>query len=344
MVQQFNDLFASPEQLSRILSAMGLVDRDEIPQVTPLTGGVSSGIMRVDVRKGSFCVKQALPQLKVEKLWEVPLERAFYEVEWLRTVAKIRPGSVPKVIGEDRQTASFVMEYFDKGYVNWKSDLLDGKIDVNAASQVGDILGLIHERTANDPEIARRFATDDNFYAIRLEPYLVEAARIHKEVQPQLEALVRRTRDHRVALVHGDVSPKNVLLGPNGPVLLDAECAWYGDPAFDLAFVLNHLLIKAWRDPKNASALLASFDALSRSYFRHITFESPFDLEWRAVTLLPALTLARIDGKSPVEYLKATEQQQLREVALALIKTPLKTLHELNSFWKNCLEHYHGTN
>jgi len=334
MVQQFIDLAADPQRLTSIFVRMSLAAPSETPVITPLTGGVSSGILRVDLRSGSYCLKQALPQLKVAKAWSVPVERAFSEVEWLRTVRAIQPECVPNVLGEDRETTSFVMTYLGDGFQNWKSELLSGNVDIEAARQVGDVLGRIHASTAKNPQLARRFATDKNFHAIRLEPYLVETARVHPALATRLHALVQRTREQRTALVHGDVSPKNILLGRNGPVFIDAECAWYGDPAFDLAFVLNHLLIKALWMPASADALMHGFDALRTAYFAHVDFEPGEALDSRAASLLPALALARVDGKSPIEYLDDRARQTLRAASIRLFERRIDSLDALASHWR----------
>ena len=143
-------------------------------QALPLGGGISSGIYRVDLRSGSYCVKQALPQLKVAKEWMVPVERVFSEIDYLRTVGRIVPGHVPRVLGQDDATKSFIMEFLGPEFRNWKAQLLAGDVDPQIANQVGDVLGRIHSATAGRSDIADRFATDDNFHAIRLEPYLVE--------------------------------------------------------------------------------------------------------------------------------------------------------------------------
>src|SRR6185437_15355248 len=127
-----------------------------------------------------------------------------------------------------------------RAYPVWKTRLREGDADPVTAAAVGDLLALVHRRTAGDRRIAQRFATDASFLSMRLEPYLLATARVHPDLAPALEQLARTTAETRLALVHGDVSPKNILIGPHGPVFLDAECAWYGDPAFDLAFCLNH--------------------------------------------------------------------------------------------------------
>ena len=134
--------------------------------------------------------------------------------------------------------------------------------------------------------------------------------------------------------MHGDVSPKNILRGPDGPVFLDAECAWWGDPAFDLAFCLNHLLLKCLWTPAATPGFLACFDALAAAYLAGVTWEPPAALEARAAHLLPGLFLARVDGKSPVEYITAEpDKDRVRRVAARCLPHPVETLGDVRQAW-----------
>jgi aminoglycoside phosphotransferase (APT) family kinase protein len=327
------DLSQDAAAMRRIFVSLGLAGPDEPVQATALAGGVSSGIYRIDLRSGRYCLKQALPKLKVAKEWNVPVERVFSEIDWLKTVDRIVPGQVPRVLGQDDTSKSFVMEFLGPEYRNWKSEMLAGRVDAEMARAVGDMLGRIHSATADDTALAARFATDANFYAIRLEPYLVETARVHPALAEHLLAIVQRTANTRRVLVHGDVSPKNILAGPGGPVLLDAECAWFGDPAFDLAFCLNHFLLKAAHMPARASDLMASYRAMTRAYWAHVQWEPVSALESRVASLLPGLTLARVDGKSPVEYLGDSERESVHRAAVRLLQDTPATLEEIAVRW-----------
>jgi hypothetical protein len=119
-------------------------------------------------------------------------------------------------------------------------------------------------------------------------------------------------------------------------VLLDAECAWYGDPAFDIAFCLNHFLLKAVFLPQHQGELLQAFQTMVTSYLGEVRFERRAELEQRAACLLPALALARIDGKSPVEYLvgRTFEQDLVRSLARPLIARPAVSLAEIMGVWQ----------
>jgi aminoglycoside phosphotransferase (APT) family kinase protein len=153
-----------------------------------------------------------------------------------------------------------------------------------------------------------------------------------------LKILVEKTATTKLALVHGDVSPKNILAGPGGPVFLDAECAWFGDPAFDLAFCLNHLLLKCVWVPRASTRFLACFDALAGNYLSGVSWEPAEAVDARAASLLPGLLLARIDGKSPVEYLtQEAQKQQVRSFARAFLSHPTSSLLGLRKAWQESL-------
>jgi aminoglycoside phosphotransferase (APT) family kinase protein len=331
---------AADPALTRFLLGQQLAQPDEAAIWTPLAGGVSSDIWRVDLPGRSLCVKRALPQLRVASEWLAPVSRNRYEWEWLVLAATIATDSVPQPLAHDAELGLFAMSFLPaERYRLWKAQLLAGQVDIVTAAQVGGLLARLHNATAARADLAAAFDSGANFHALRLDPYLVATGVRHPPLRAALDALVQRTAALRVALVHGDVSPKNILVGPQGPVLLDAECAWYGDPAFDIAFCLNHLLLKSVAQPRQAAALLHSFDALSQAYFDAIRFEPREQLQARAAALLPALALARIDGKSPVEYLagRAAEQDWVRRVTHPLVLQPPAAPSAIAELWRTAL-------
>ncbi len=314
--------------------ALQLVGPGEVVTVRPLTGGVSSDIVEIVTPTRRFCVKRALSRLKVAALWEAPVERNAAEAAWLRTVAAWLPDAVPALLAEDAALGLFAMDYLPPDdFPVWKSELLDGKADQIFGAEVGSRLGTIHRRSAGDSNLAQRFAHDATFEAIRIEPYLRATGRAHPELQPWFADVAARTMANKRALVHGDVSPKNILHGSRGPVFLDAECAWYGDPAFDLAFCLNHLLLKGAHRPERRQAFLGVFMALTQAYLDQVEWEPATELERRCAALLPALLLARVDGKSPVEYLDASRSDSVRRASLALIRSRPETLSAIVHAW-----------
>lgn len=296
-----------------------------------LTGGVSSDIWRIGLPTGPICVKRALPKLRVAADWRAPVERNTYEARWMRHAGRF----APKLLGQDEQSGALAMEFLPSDrYTLWKEQLRDGDADPDFAASIAAALAGIHAKTAADPTIAAEFPTDAIFYDIRLEPYLAATGRAHPDLSDRLLALIATTQVNRKALIHGDVSPKNILRGPDGPVFLDAECAWWGDPAFDIAFCLNHLLLKCLWTPAARDGFLACFDAMATTYLQGTIWESPEALEHRAAALLAGLLLARVDGKSPVEYLvDPAQKDRVRRVARALLIDPPSRLATIRAAW-----------
>ncbi len=331
---------ASRDDVLAAIRRLGLCGPDDHPRAERLTGGVSSDIWRIDLETGPVCIKRALAKLKVAADWRAPVERNAFEADWMRTVAMIEPSAAPALLAEDRSAGLFVMRFLDpEDHPLWKAQLHDGHADPEVAATVGRRLGRIHAATAGKTDIATRFATDHIFSPIRLEPYLLATARAHPDRAAALEALAETTAKTHRCLVHGDISPKNILIGPAGPVFLDAECAWYGDPAFDIAFCLNHLLLKCLWTPKAAPGFLACFRSLANAYRKAVDWEPAADLECRAARLLPGLLLARVDGKSPVEYLTDDQdKERVRRVARALLAAPVGELAAVRAAWQKELE------
>lgn len=316
------------------LAARGLLPADASVTVAPLTGGVSSDIVLVSGDGVRIVVKRPLAQLKVAADWRAPVDRSRSEADWLLTVGGLLPGACPQVLAVDHDAHLLALEYLDPAtHPLWKRQLLEGTASPATPAAVGDTLGHIHALTAGREPLAERFATDDLFRALRMEPYLLRLAAPHPELAAPLADLVADTMATGRALVHGDVSPKNILVGPAGPVLLDAECAWWGDPAFDLAFVLNHLLLKALL-PDAAGGPLAGFDRLLAAYLDRVDWEDPADLARRVGRLLPALLLARVDGSSPVEYLDERARDLVRRRAVPLVAAGAADLAAIRTLWE----------
>ena len=307
-------------------------------RVTPLTGGVSSQILLVEDGARSFVLKRALPKLQVRDDWFADVSRNRYEQEYLRYVAAFLPHAVPRVLHSDDEQGFFTMEYLGAGYANWKKLLLDGRADASHAARAGAILGAIHHRSWNDPQARRSFDTTENFYQLRIEPYLVTTGQRHPALRRYFEQEAARIAQTRLCLVHGDFSPKNILIGSGGVsdgrmVVLDCEVAWFGDPAFDLAFLFNHFLLKALVHRQSPQPLLALVDAAWAEYASQMSPHALEGLERRVAHLLPMLLLARVDGKSPVEYLHEDGKDLVRGFVADLLPRDPQSIESVIRAW-----------
>lgn len=326
-------------EILEVLKRGGFLAEGAEARLETLTGGVSSDVFRLETPTGVYCVKRALPQLRVAADWRAPVERSHFEVEWLRVSQAYAGGAIPEVLFEDRASNLFVMNFFppDKHSV-WKADLAAGDVDVGFAESVGRLLAALHAGAAGSAAVAARFDTTPLFEDLRLGPFLRHCAEAHPDLAARLVRLADRTAATRITLVHGDVSPKNILHGPAGPVLLDAECAWYGDPAFDLAFCSAHLLLKSVWKPPHVAAYLAAFTALQRGYLARVTWEDAASLEARAAELTAAVLLARVDGKSPADYLRSDDDRGfVRAASRRLVADTPPNMTGLAAAWRDDL-------
>ena len=309
------------EDLLPRLQAAGLIDGTEI-RVTALTGGVSSDIVLVESGARRFVVKAALEKLRVKDDWFVDVSRNRVEQSFFEYVSPLLPAAVPRILGGG--DGWFAMEYLGGELQNWKSLLLAGHFEAETARLAGEVLGRMHAVSWNDPVACERFDTLPNFQALRIDPYLLTTAERAPEAAEFLRAEAVRLAATKLALVHGDYSPKNLLVGPNRLIVLDAECAWFGDPAFDAAFLLTHLHLKALLNPR-ALELVPMFWSAYSSACGH-------DLEKNTVKLLLCLLLARVHGKSPAEYLSPAQGELVTRFVLSHISQPL-SLAALTEAW-----------
>lgn len=302
-------------------------------------GGVSSDVWRVDCPgRPSFVVKRSVPKLRVQADWFSDPARLRYEFLYLRTAADIVPGAVPRLLTGNPDSPCIAMEFLGDGYDNWKTLLLAGACRVSEAQRAGGILGRIHAATRANDTVRGLFDTIEFFTQLRIDAYLRTTAAKHPG--PAADAIFReadRLATHAECLVHGDYSPKNMLTGHDRLVILDCETACFGDPAFDLAFLLNHLCLKALHHapanpglPDLASAALDAYRAADPA-------NAPA-VEARTARLLPMLLLARVDGKSPVEYLPPAKQSVVRDFALPAIPREPSSIEELLGSWFARLE------
>ncbi len=312
----------SSERLRQYLVSRGYLARDEPAEITQLGGGVANDVFKVQSSAGAAVFKQALSRIRVESHWVIDAQRSNVEKDALKIMRRILgPTSVPAVIFEDEENFIFGIECAPQGSEEWKKRLLRGDVDFKMARQVARSLARIHNRTFESDEVLGRFDQQQRFLECRVKPYYETIARRHPELAGPIQAEIARVLSVRKVLVHADYSPKNILVLPGSGRfwVLDPEAAHLGDPSFDIAFLLNHMLLKAVRVRRSSATLLQAFFHMARAYASEIRVFPSGWIEERACRGLGLLLLARVDGKSPAEYLGERERDIVRRSGTRVI-------------------------
>ena len=324
----------------RLVEELGLAKAADIIDVVPLTGGVASDIAMIRFRDRKLCVKFALPKLKVAADWRAPVHRNAAEYAWMELASRTFPESAVKLFGRSEAAHGFAMEFLEGEDVYlWKDNLLKEMPDDGEAAKVATLLGKIHSVSARQGFRRTPFQNRDDFYALRIEPYLTHTRISHPTLADFINPFETLLYKNQSVLVHGDCSPKNIFFRESNPIVLDAECATMGDACFDPSFCMNHLVLKAVHLPASRARLLDQVTEFWKTYSALVDWEDRNALEKRVCALLPVLMLARVDGKSPVEYLSKMSQQTIRDLSFPLITSPS---HSIAQFTTRIKEHFSG--
>jgi 5-methylthioribose kinase len=320
------------------------IDPTELPSIRKLSGGVSNKTLLL-IRPGgeSWVIKQALSKLRVQSDWFSDPARIQVEANGLRYLPRVTPkGSIPSLLFEDTAENLLAMEAVLEPHQNWKQQLLGGEIEPQFFGQFAKLLGSIHRGSFGlRQELEPVFTNKQFFKTLRLEPYYQYSATIVKQAAPFLEELVAWTLSRADTLVHGDFSPKNVLVHKKKLILLDHEVLHFGDPAFDIGFSLTHFLSKALHLPQKREALIKAAQLYWRLYLEEV-HEMPWvdHLDFRAAQHTLASLLARVCGRSPLEYLDGEDRLIQREIVLEMIEENFSTVDRvITGFSKKIRDH-----
>ena len=289
-------------------------------QITELGGGVSNTVLLVETGDRRFVLKQALGKLRVQDDWFSDRQRIFRESAAMRWLAPhLPPGAVPEILFEDREHCLFAMSAAPREAQTWKSLLMQGQVDYNTAACIGRMLAIIVSASWRDPDSERVFGDQTVFDQLRLDPYYRTTASRHPDLKPYFDRLMRESSGRRVSLAHGDWSPKNFLVSAGSLMAIDFEVTHFGDPSFDSGFLLNHLLLKSFFRPEWSSEFAKAGAYFWEAYRSGLPRECDW-IEAATISHLGCLLLARVDGKSPAEYITETAlRERVRQFARQLI-------------------------
>ena len=332
---------ADKDALIAYLAERGVFKNAHAARIRYFSGGVSGTVALAADSERVVIVKQALAKLKVKADWFSDPSRMKIEHDALTVYAGIVPDCVPKPISYDEAEHIQIREAAPENCSMWKTQLLDGLLDYKVAGDSIGALLAIHDRTATDPAVAAAFADKSFFRDLRIRPYLERVVERYPELAAAAAPIIDSLMGASVALVHGDYSPKNILVDGRNIYILDFEVAHYGHPAFDLAFFSNHFLLKAVKRKEWCDSYLNMLTWMADSYFSRVRCMDRTELEGATVRLLAFLFLARVDGKSPAEYItEEGDKALIRRVSMEAIRNGTSTYSAFiaqtkSAIWEN---------
>ncbi len=301
------ELRLTPDTIGAYLAEQGLAGDPAALSIRELGGGVSNLVSLIEGPGIRWVAKQSLGKLRVKDNWVSQRERIFREAAAIQSLGSILDGAVPRVVHVDRANFLYLMTAAPVGSVVWKKSLLDGQVRVEVAEAAGRLLATMITASQQAPTFRAQFADRTVFDELRIDPYYRTTAARDPDVREALGQLIEDSWKIQTALVHGDYSPKNMLVRDDSIFLIDFEVVHWGDPAFDSAFLLNHLMLKSFHQPHYTELYFQSARAFWQALVAGLTGSAMVDFEGMTVRHLGGLMLARMDGKSPVEYIRKEE-------------------------------------
>lgn len=326
------------QAITAFLRRRRLVALDAEVQVDALPGGVSNDVVALSAPGFYAVLKRALGQLRVEQLWLADPGRIDTEGRALQLAGRLAPGAAPQVI--DLHEGYLVIERAPGSWRTWKDELLAREVRMEIADRLGRLLGTWQRETAHDGWVGLQFGDRTAFTQLRTDPFHRTIARRHPDLRDRIEHTVDVMDSAAVCLVHGDYTPKNVMIAPvrsedpatpQGLWVIDWEVAHVGDPTFDPAWTVGHLLLKTMHRPASgaeyataARRFLAALDA---------ALDGAVELDpAQLVRQTACLLLARVDGTSPAGYLDDAAAARTRLLGRRLLLDPPATVTDS---WEN---------
>ena len=304
---------------------------EPIIHIRKLEGGVSSDVYKVQTNSKTYCIKRSLPKLRVMKEWFADTKRLRYEYLWLKHCKKIIPNSIPNIYQFSAKQDFLILEYLsEKNYTTLKLKLLKKDIDINVINKISKNLSKIHKESTGKFVKKKFINNSKNFYDLRLDAYFNEVGRVYPDLKKIIKNIIKNYEKYSSTLVHGDFSPKNILIFNKNIKYIDAETCNFGDPAFDVVYFCNHLLLKSIHIPDKKNKFIQSYENFFKTYLKSIKLSQRKNFIDRCIAMVPIMLLARIDGKSPVEYIiKKNIKNKIRLLSFNLINDPPKSLEYL---------------
>ena len=307
------------------------INKEKIIKYKKLEGGVSSEVYHVKTNKNEYCIKRSLRKLLVKKKWIANTNRIKFEYYWLNHCRNILNKNIPKTYEFNNKKKYIVMEYLNNSKYKTLKELYFKKIvKLSTIRSISKHLYKIHSKSNNYKTKKIFQGNNNNFNDLRLDPYFNEVGRVYPKYKEYIKDLNENYLINSSTLVHGDFSPKNILIGKNKIIYLDAECCNFGDPVFDLVFFTNHLLLKSIFFKDKSQEFIKLYVSFYKEYLRNLSTENFNSYIDRIIKMTPVMLLSRVDGKSPVEYInKENIKNIIRKKSFLLLDSKINSLNDI---------------
>lgn len=318
------------EDMISYLKEHGIINDVEPYSINYCSGGVSCPVAIIESGDRTLLIKQGRARLAVKEEWLADPARTNLEGKGAAFFHRYLPELQPDVVINDEENHIFVREAIPSGCHMWKADLLEGILDFKVAERTMETMAIVHNSSAKDPDVPVIFNNYRNIYELRVTPYIQFVAKKYPQLAPVSEEVSDLIMNHHQVLVHGDYSPKNIIVTPDRQVcVIDSEPVHCGNAICDVSNFTTHIVLKSAHLKKYSAAFLNMLVAMTDTYFSRIDFDDPKKVEANCMKALGMTVLARIDGKSPAEYITDEATKQLvRDMSFKLIESDITTYRQ----------------
>ena len=319
--------------LSGYLQRKKLLARGTSIRVQTLGDGSKNRVFYVSSPSQSWIIKQAHPRVQTKERYYLDRKRIFTEVNCIEVLRQFLPPEiVPEPIIEDRTDYISITTAPPKNALLWESELANGKIDLQIASQCGELLATVHNETKDQPQIKTLFKETKAFEQLRIEPHHDHVVKSFPDLRKPIAAQTKRLKKEGQCLILGDLRPRNVWINGGQLYLVDFATAHYGHPSFDLGFYAADMCVKAMQNSIQKAAYLEAINVFWNGYLGLSSSKKSEEIEKPAVRDLGCMLLAATDGRNPVHFEDPHVTDLARRIAMSLLFTELSSIEEITEF------------
>ena len=307
--------------------------REPVRDIRQVGSGLKNIIYRVVTDDQRLIVKQARSRVNAKQRTMLDRKRIFHEKNCMEVLGQVLPPDMlPEALLEDRTNFILVSTAPPRDAVEWENELGSGRIDLQIAAQCGELLGTVHNQTADARALKSMFKETKAFEQLRVEPLFNAVGDSFPDLKKVIETQSRSLLKTQRTLVFGDLRPRNVWLNGGQVYLVDFATAHFGNPAFDLAFYATDLCLKAVTNSPQKAAYLEGINVFWTSYFRVAEYPRRRDVEPDGVRNFGCMLLSVADPQNPNIDLKDEMRELVGRIGQSLLFTELEKIEDITEF------------